>query len=891
MYCDYSSLITESDVEQKFIYPFLTSAPPLGLGLDNSQILTKSVLRQVKIGKGQKQKFYYPDYLISIRGIPVLVLEAKKPYEPLEDAYAEARLYAEEVNAKFPHNINTCQIIVVCNGDEMWAGYSDSANPIVKLLFDDFSVGNINFTQLVDFCSKQNLEDIANKPYLNARGNAQFHTPVSALGGRRVQNEELEENSFGRTFIFENRRIFDPETEMDKAIIVENAYIPSAKREQHIDPIYKAIRKFERPSEKNVTPLATKDPIGLVQKISQRIEERNEVYSLLLLIGNVGSGKTTFVRYFQRVFLEKENPQLAKQCDWVFINMNQSPLTCDEIYGWIKTEIISQLKGNHNNIEFSSISVIKQMYQKEVHEFETGIGSLLKSDLNEYNKQLFNLLQSKLENRTSYLNTLISYLKDQHRLLPIIVLDNCDKRNKDEQLLMFQVAQWLRTTFKCIVLLPMRDSTYDQYKDEPPLDTVVKDLVFRIDPPDLLKVIQARLDYIIRITTPTDSTYVLKNGANVSIKKSELIEYFKCIMLAIRGNQMASNIFYRMSDRNTRKGIQLFEDFCKSGHISSNDIFLIRTGGKDYHFPSYKFLNAVLRKNRRYYNGENSNFVNLFYSNHSDDFPDPFVRIDILRWLQKRASKEGPSKTKGMFQVCDIMRDMQTIGHDLAVARRELNYLLKRDLILSESLSNVVSNNDLIKISIPGSLHLGLLSNVTYLAACAEDVNFKNSEVMTSISRRIASSAQLSKLSMAITVHELISYLIEYRKEFSSSPEVYLTNESKIELYNLDECLNALAKWLDNDPSVKDRFNSLQIYTVSTPVVARVVSKKDGALVCRFGKNEELKGFISVVESKYKLTYDQYEQIFEDQCLECIILEYDWDHRSFQLEYVRATAK
>lgn len=109
LYCDYSSLLTESDVEQKFIYPFLTSASPLGLGLDNSQILTKSVLRQVKIGKGQKQKYYYPDYLISIRGIPVLVLEAKKPCEPLEDAYAEARLYAEEVNAKFPHKINTCQ--------------------------------------------------------------------------------------------------------------------------------------------------------------------------------------------------------------------------------------------------------------------------------------------------------------------------------------------------------------------------------------------------------------------------------------------------------------------------------------------------------------------------------------------------------------------------------------------------------------------------------------------------------------------------------------------------------------------------------------------------------------------------------------------------------------
>ena len=89
------------------------------------------------------------------------------------------------------------------------------------------------------------------------------------------------------------------------------------------------------------------------------------MYSLLLLIVNVGSVKTTFVRYFQKVFLEKVNPQLAKQCDWVFVNMNQAPLTKDEIYSWIKTEIINYLKGNHDNIEFSSIEVIKQIFRKE----------------------------------------------------------------------------------------------------------------------------------------------------------------------------------------------------------------------------------------------------------------------------------------------------------------------------------------------------------------------------------------------------------------------------------------------------------------------------------------------------------------------------------------------
>ena len=133
LFCDKNSLVTESDVEQKFIYAFLTAPIPMGFGLNDTQILTKHILRQQLIGKGQKQKYYYPDYLISIRGIPVCVVEAKKPKEDLENAFAEARLYASEINAKFPHHINSCKYIIVCNGDETWAGYCDQAQTVMTV--------------------------------------------------------------------------------------------------------------------------------------------------------------------------------------------------------------------------------------------------------------------------------------------------------------------------------------------------------------------------------------------------------------------------------------------------------------------------------------------------------------------------------------------------------------------------------------------------------------------------------------------------------------------------------------------------------------------------------------------------------------------------------------
>ena len=192
LYCEYDSLVTESDVEQKFIYQLLTSAYPMGFGFRPLDIQTKHILKQYLIGKG-KHKYYYLDYVIAIRGIPLLVIETKSPGEDLQKAFSEARLYADKINAKFPHKVNVCNRIIVSNATETWAGYNDCAEPQLKLLFEDFSVENKKFIELLNFCSKDELVQLSNKPYISSRGKANFNTPVSRLGGKRVQDEELVE--------------------------------------------------------------------------------------------------------------------------------------------------------------------------------------------------------------------------------------------------------------------------------------------------------------------------------------------------------------------------------------------------------------------------------------------------------------------------------------------------------------------------------------------------------------------------------------------------------------------------------------------------------------------------------------------------------------------------
>src|SRR3989344_7390048 len=96
IFCNLEDLKNESDVEQKLLFPFLNTIPPTGLGYSKNEISTKETVKKLLLDKGRNKEFYRPDYLVSVKGHPVLVIEAKNPSESLESGYREARLYCYE---------------------------------------------------------------------------------------------------------------------------------------------------------------------------------------------------------------------------------------------------------------------------------------------------------------------------------------------------------------------------------------------------------------------------------------------------------------------------------------------------------------------------------------------------------------------------------------------------------------------------------------------------------------------------------------------------------------------------------------------------------------------------------------------------------------------------
>lgn len=623
-----NELITEGDVELKVITPLLLNPEPIGLGYNNSNIQSKISLRKLTIDKGSKAQLYYPDFIVNVNGIPLVVIEAKKPNEDVVEAFRQASLYAGEINRFFKKDVNPCELIIATDGKLLLAGSWDSSDPQFSIPVCEWLITDSNFGSFLSRFSFSNVEKSAAASRKLIRTDAAYKNPLNLLGGKFVQNQSVS-NSFGEGISIQYQHLFNPNEESEREDIVKNAYVKVTKHESHVEPIDRLIRKKIRPAvEESQEIVDNVKPDEIISKISKAHNYNNQV---ILLIGSVGSGKSTFSTYLKEVALDQT---VLNRTAWTRLNLNDAPVTSKEIYKWVKENIITQLKEQNQSIDFDEMKFIEKLYSKEITSLKRGALSLLDSDSEKYKEILVDKILSFQDDLDLTLNCFIRELVHNNGKDLIIVLDNCDKRNLEEQLLMFEVANWIKDNIKAIVFLPLRDTTFDHFRNQKPLDTVIKDLIFRINPPSLEKVIYQRIKYASRLSEKsTDNYYYLPNGWKVNYPSTDELHYLKSILTSLFQNQFFKRLISGLAGRDIRKGIEIFLDFCKSGHISTDEILKIKKSKGEWKLPNHIISRVFLRGNRLYYSDEESRIKNIFHSNPSDDLPDPFVRVAILKWL------------------------------------------------------------------------------------------------------------------------------------------------------------------------------------------------------------------------------------------------------------------
>jgi hypothetical protein len=300
----------------------------------------------------------------------------------------------------------------------------------------------------------------------------------------------------------------------------------------------------------------------------------------------------------------------------------------------------------------------------------------------------------------------------------------------------------------------------------------------------------------------------------------------------------------------------------------------------EWKLPNHIISRVFLRGNRLYYSDEESRIKNIFHSNPSDDLPDPFVRVAILKWLFDNRRIKGPSGIIGFHRANDLIKVMLRYGHSYNRINNQLLFLLKESLIISESQDiNELKLDELISINPPGVVHYELLKNIDYIAACSENVWYKTVEIAESISQNMSGQGRFTHLSIQNNLENsesLINYLNDYYDNHFKVHTEYLSDENNNSPFDFDllkRDIESFKTKIIGNPNIELKSGSIHN--------GKIISIKDYGLICEIDNCDQV-GLIHV-----SLLPEDFDEMYKlGDTAEFEIIEYKRQHNKYNLKFV-----
>lgn len=766
----------ESDVEQKIIMPLLKDV----LGYSDWEIRTKNYLAPTQIDKGAGKKMgYFPDYIIYIGGIPCIIIEAKDINVPSTEGLREARLYATEINKRYPGDINPARYIMATNGIYLYLSPWDSEKEVQVLKVDNLHEGLKDLDVLRFMISRKYLfihaNTIRDKLYSVDR-----YKPLFLLGGPSRQSSQLAPNTFATDLVPILRKYFDPDETKWSQEILEKGYCSSEEITKYNSTL-ESLLKDRIMLKEGVESLKTtkKKAEGIDQALHKAVRAKSDIPDpFILIIGGVGSGKSMFVeRYYKHLI----NEEIRENTLWSVIDFNTAPQDITNLETWICQEFIHDFSNRNGDDNFFSFDNLKRYFAPDIAKRENGPYRLLKEkSYSSYVQKITEDITKWHDDPEKFSSSIIRYFSKDKNIPVVVVFDNVDKRDRDQQLSIFQSVQWFRSKNKCFSILSLRDETFDAYKNSPPLDAFLKPFAFRIVPPRFINVVKRRLELAISyLSSQTDKTltYSLPNGIYVTYPSTKLGKYLLSIYLSVFNPQRKiSLILEALSGKNIRRALEMFSDILISGYFGDELIFSI-TEGNQYNIPEWLVIRVLMRSNYRYFADDHGYTQNLLAVQAGSKTSNNFILLEILEFLGNRRKDRTPFKIEGYHYVPEIAFHCSKLGYSKEDMFWALELLLNKGLIIADhQRTSGIASQDYIKISASGYYHLRFLASRTeYLSSIPIDTYFNNQN----IAHRIVDYSYDSMKNRSNRLRLLKEYLVaEYEKIKLSIPEFEETNES-----------------------------------------------------------------------------------------------------------------
>jgi GTPase SAR1 family protein len=736
---DLEQLKTESDVEQKLLYPFLCH--PSYIGMPPEWVRTKEYMEPTQIDKSAgKRAGYIPDYSVWLGGFPLIIVEAKSPEETVEKALREARLYAGEINKRYPPNINPIGYVLACNGEQIALTQWDSETEVLTARAADIQPGSGVLSAFLSAISKEQVEQRA-----TAIGKEfqvrKFFRVAAHMTGMQIA-EQLGINEFARPLVPIITRYFTAEPDETPDEIIDRAYVTTSERTEYDGILESFLKDRARvAATSNLTPIVTgQSSAGDIGSELSRYRQNPKHYGRVqLIVGAVGAGKSLFIRRFYRRMLPKE---VVENTMWAFINFNVQFPADQNLRDVIADRFIRSFEET-NNVDLQTLEVAEKLFHPEMRRFDRGPAKqLLPSNKQQFDHQRYLHMRELMANKEAMVRAVSRHFIAEKRKGIVVVFDNVDKRSRDLQLEIFEGAQWVKDITNALVIVNLRDTTFEAHRDEKPLDAFIHAVNFYITPPRFAAVIRKRLELVLEQMAEEEFepeyTYTLETGARITYKSEKLTEYLKSIYDSLF-ERRASNIGAQMEAlvaRNVRVALGMFADIIASPHIPTSQLTTAAVTAKPDLIPEERVLRALMRGRYRLFGNNRGPYVrNVLAVPPNCKRPSNFLYADILEFLIRNRKVKIDFSVEGYASAQLIVNKMSQLGYDEEDAFTALRQLVVWNLVEPESLIlEQLTPADPVQVHASGFIHVRYLMQIPeYIVGTSADMTYSSYETSTTV--------------------------------------------------------------------------------------------------------------------------------------------------------------
>jgi len=545
--------------------------------------------------------------------------------------------------------------------------------------------------------------------------------------------------------------------------LLEKLYVNTPDRTRFDTRIEMHIQKRRSAfSEKGKSGTKAFDARSVAKKVASASERIKPI--AVIVLGTVGSGKTTFLQHTRYVKNKEyfEQSKTSPYPHWLYVDYKAFIPSSDSAE-FLYSALFSYIQKDPFLSDLDKC--IKHAYSEEIAAMSRGPLKLL-DDEAEKKKKISEFLIDEFSKRNNFVDKVLSYSSSQKPIF--LIIDNVDQFEEEEvHKRIYGDATAIAFKNNLNLFISLRDATYVSNRNLPLFDAFDFDPIY-VDPPIIEAVLSRRFFVAKQLMENKRCSFTAENGAEFKIENKAII--CELIQQSVLGTEVG-RLIEVMATADIRLALRMTRQFLRSGYTSTGKALETYHKTGKYTFPIHEALRAIMLGSSNVYSDEFSDVGNPLDAK-IDKTECQLLRLYIMTAMVNLSSNPRFRSYAG----ADIQQNLRNIGYGDDIVQRVLSDLCRFRYLLTTSHSAPDFDSDFLPSRFAGYVVRELLANFAFLENLMTDTFIPDKSVWTEIYDLTAAIYDERHPNKRLTIRKKrVSIFFAYMLEFFAT----LTDESQ----------------------------------------------------------------------------------------------------------------